>query len=757
MKTTLSANIPQDDIPRAKQGSAPLEPASNAFPWAKCVAAVTETDIEQLATWRGFSPNFVRWLKLHELFGLFNQFPAFPLHNEQGAVVGCHYRKGDGTWRYGPHGLKHKTWPLIIGDLAKALEVHAFESQWDGLSLLDKLEWHFDGIPGDTAIVITRGAENGKLLAGLIPANAELVAWPQNDPPRENGKEPPAAKWLRDIQAVVGRELRVVCVPGPNKDLNDWCKAGASAATLTAAIELSRAEEPTGAAKAASPDAPPEVFSSGTPAVLALPSGSVSISESARAIFAHIAPSRTLFWRGGALVELVDLDGTPTLSVLQPDAFRSRVERHGKLFAWRLVDGKPVLAPALMPRDTAAALLATAEARELLPPIASVLSCPVIVEAEAGQVAILGKGYHPQHGGLLVTGGELPPQVAQEEAAASLRWLVEEFVFQSEGDRSRALAALITPALRIGCFLKGNVPLDAAEADQSQSGKLYRHDLVCSLHRERAYVVTARQGGVGSVDESFAAALVAGRPFIMLDNLRGRLDSQHLESFLTAPGTFPARVPHRGEIMVDPKCFLIQLSSNGVSATRDLVNRSSICRIRKRPGFAYRDTIGELRARQPYFLGCVFSLIAEWVAAGKPRTKDCRHDFREWCQVLDWICQNLLEAAPLMDGHVAAQERAANPALTWLRAVALAVASEGRLPATLTASEICEVCDQHGVDLPGESKDAPPIQAGRLLAKVFKESPSADVDGFQITKEVRQVHREEGGAIEAKSYTFTKP
>src|SRR5262249_27912255 len=161
-----------------------------------------------------------------------------------------------------------------------------------------------------------------------------------------------------------------------------------------------------------------------------------------------------------------------------------------------------------------------------------------------------------------------------------------------------------------------------AEADQSQSGKGYRHHLVTALYNEEAYFVTAKQGGVGSVDESFATALISGRPFICLDNFRGRLDSQHIEAFLTCPAPFPARIPNRGEALVDPRRFLLQMSSNGLESTRDLANRSSICRIRKRPGFVYRDTVSELRRRQPFFLGCVFSIVAAWIANGKPRMDD---------------------------------------------------------------------------------------------------------------------------------------
>jgi hypothetical protein len=301
--------------------------------------------------------------------------------------------------------------------------------------------------------------------------------------------------------------------------------------------------------------------------------------------------------------------------------------------------------------------------------------------------------------------------------------------------------------------------MDVAEADQSQAGKGYRHDLVRAAYNECCYLVTARKGGVGSTDESFGAALIAGRPFVCLDNFRGKLDSQHLEAFLTCPGLFPVRIPYLGEILLDPKRFILQMTSNGVEATRDLANRASMSRIRKRPGFAYRDTLGELQRRQPYFLGCIFSILAAWIANGKPKTADCRHDFRDWNQTLDWIVQNLIGCAPLMDGHEAAQERVSNPALSWLRAVALAVSGENQLGKSLTASELVELCELHGLVMPGNPKNADEAkkQAGRLFSRLFTIGEKLDVDGFIVTRSVqRQSRGDAGGAIETKNYTFAK-
>lgn len=507
-------------------------------------------------------------------------------------------------------------------------------------------------------------------------------------------------------------------------------------------------------------EAPTPAQSPGEFSAMILPSSAVTISDSARAIFLRIAPNRTLFYRGGAMVEANISDGIVSLSPIKPEGFRSRAERVGRLMAWRSGrDGKPTLSPAIMSLDQAKAIMSSVEAREILPPIASVLRCPFIVESSTSEVEILGRGYHAEHGGTLVVGGDTPPQVPIDEAVNSLLWLLEEFAFQSPGDKSRAVAALITPALRMGGFLKHPIPIDVAEADQSQSGKGYRHTLVSALYNELPYIVTARTGGVGSFDESLSAALVAGRPIICLDNLRGKLNSQTLESLLTSPGLFPARIPHCGEVMIDPRRFILQLSSNGMQSTIDLANRSSICRIRKRPGFSYRDTRGELADRQPYFLGCVFSVIAEWIASGKPRTKDGRHDFPEWNQTLDWICREILHCAPLMDGHESAQQRVANPGLSWLRLVALAIESDGRLGAPVAASVLVETSSNHGLDIPGDPKsgDESHKQVGRICARIFKDSEVVEIDGFTVTRTVEDIVRADGnGSMESKRYVFAK-
>ncbi len=500
--------------------------------------------------------------------------------------------------------------------------------------------------------------------------------------------------------------------------------------------------------------------------VIELPGGEVSISDCAGKLFGLIAPTKKLFMRGGAVVGLYRRDdGLLALDILRPAAARSFFEKFGRLMAWRAgAGGGLVLKPTTCPQEMADALLQTLEAQTLLPRVEGLINCPIMRVVD-GKALASGTGYDSVTR-LFVTGGQEAEEVEVKTAVASLLDLLKDFGFQSEGDRARAVAALISPGLRTGGFIKGRVPADVAEADQSQSGKTYRQKVVAAIYNERVSLVTSRQGGVGSVDESLNQQLIAGRPFIQFDNFRGRFDSPHLEAFLTADGSFPCRVPHRSEVTVTPENFFLQLTSNGVDTTRDFANRSNIIRIRKQaPGFVFAkfpegDLLAHVRARQAYYLGCVFAVIRHWHGLDQPVTGETRHSFQEWVQVVDWIVQKVFGLGPVMDGHQAAQERVSNPALVWLRGLALAIDQTGQLNREFSATEIHSLCESTNLVIPGLREGADEDKAkrvvGTLMAKLFRDSNPLDVDGYQVTRTERLVPRDDGnagGGYTSKFYT----
>ena len=513
-------------------------------------------------------------------------------------------------------------------------------------------------------------------------------------------------------------------------------------------------------AKQASPvgDAPESVTDSGKvipPHVFPVPNGNVGNDLAAQHIFATIAPSLRLFMREGTVFEVDDKfsdggDGHARLAPMEPSRFASEIERFGakvmalettgkdQQFQWRT---------RLMGENHCRMLLHSSAAREHLPPICQLAASPVLVPDGHGGTKTLGRGWHPHAGGTFVTGKQRVPDMSFAVAFEILAELLCDFNFTSPADLSRAIASVLSPAMKLGRWIEDDFPLDVAEADQSQAGKSYRHKLIAAIYGETPFQITNSTGGVGSLDERVAGALIAGRPIITLENIRGRIDSQNLESAIRGVGRVTAR-SFRACVEVDTRPFIWQFSTNGAELTRDLANRSIITRIRKQEdGYQYKvfpegPILAHVQANQPRFLAAVHAVVREWASQGCQQTDEHRHDFRQWARVMDWIVQKLFGLDPLLDGHRDEQLRTANPKLQWLRDVIHALLTSGHDTRTaLSASDLAEASEEHDIHLPGRrnnSGESMEQAIGKLMGRIFRESNSetVTVDGRQITRQI---------------------
>jgi hypothetical protein len=505
---------------------------------------------------------------------------------------------------------------------------------------------------------------------------------------------------------------------------------------------------------------------------LILPSGYVEYSETARNMFPVLAKRRRFFVRGHALVEIAyqkllkDRQLHDVFLLLEADALRSRIEKDFACRVWREENHQYVLKPGRCTGDTAKVLLKTDEAFEFLPSISTLSAGPVLT-GEQGKLNILTKGYHDISGGIFVSQGDAVLLPELDKARKLILEAIEDFDFVSEADKSRAVASFISPALRAGRLL-GDVdfPIDIGEANESQSGKTFRQKLVCAVYRETPYVIASRDGGVGSLDESISSALIAGVPFILFENFRGQMRSQLVETCLRGVGWVPARVPHKGEIQVPTAHINWLLSSNGLEATRDFVNRAIISRISKRDSnhpfkqYPEGNILSHIKANQAEYLGAVFRIIKEWDDRGRPATNETRHDFREWAQVLDWIVQNVFELAPLIDGHAEEVLRVSDPALSWLRKVAIVIEKTKGLDQAYSTSEIVDICQGKGIELPGSrgivNSDQLSMHCGRTLGGLFSEQDQVEIDRYQVERDARTEYRQGGEPFEKYYYWFRK-
>lgn len=512
------------------------------------------------------------------------------------------------------------------------------------------------------------------------------------------------------------------------------------------------------------------LYKQGNPAAILIPGGEIQIRDTAQAIAHQFGKGTPIIYsRGGALCEVVG----GKIEDVEVHGSKTRFETRCEFVKFVKVKDKPALVSARLSSDDARAVLRSRELHDGLPPISLVAQSPVITETAKGDLRILSRRYNKECGGVLVKKPiKIDETIDGDRAVAEILRILTDFDFMSPGDKARAFMGFITPALRFGGLIHGPVAVDIAEADQSQSGKTFRQRLVRIVYGEKASLRSLHDKGVGGVNESIQAALFSGQPFIVMDNVRGKIEAQTFEMAITAEAgeAVEVRLPYRGYSSVDPTRMVFQISSNAAEMTVDLANRCSISRIRKRPpGYRFQKFDGKpvdrfLAANRPYFLSCIFALIREWHAAGKPQTiAPFHHDFGEWHGVAEWFCQRA-GLGSVMDGHGEAKARVASTAQSWLRQVVLAAAESKKIGEPLQAHDLIEISDEHDIDIPrvrdGADDKTRSMVVGRLLKSAFgkAKSETMEVDGFTIHRSMEERYVEDRqGYLDVKIYTIHPP
>jgi hypothetical protein len=313
------------------------------------------------------------------------------------------------------------------------------------------------------------------------------------------------------------------------------------------------------------------------------------------------------------------------------------------------------------------------------------------------------------------------------------------------------VAGFISPALRFAGLLKADFPLDLCEADQSQAGKGFRVNLISKIYGEQPCTITLQSSrGVGSVDESVSAAILSAKGFVVIDNMRGVVNSQLLESAIKGVGgTVMARSAYGKPTQVKTDHIVWTATSNRAETTEDLANRCIITRLRKKPlNYKFREykeggLLEHVEENRDFYLSCIFAVVRHWFENGKPRNRAVQHDFKEWCGALDWIVQNSFHLPPLLEGHRDQQERISSPGLNFLRDVCKAIAESGRLHEGLNAGDIAAELEIHGVDIPNKSKGegvSAATAVGKLLKPVFQNSNVREIEEFKVRRTEKREH-----------------
>ncbi|MBN2807977.1 MAG: hypothetical protein JXR80_00595 [Deltaproteobacteria bacterium] len=415
------------------------------------------------------------------------------------------------------------------------------------------------------------------------------------------------------------------------------------------------------------------------------------------------------------------------------------------------------LTPTVMSESQARQLLSNPVLLREVPEIKNVSDCPVLIKGDSGLEIVTGYNRKSK----VFAEGTSPAEVDCNQAFKLIIGLLSDFKFTSEFDQSRAVALLLSPALLHGGLIVGRAPMFVIEGDQPGVGKGTLANIVAAVYNAKFTNITRRRGGVGSFDESIGAALDAGRGMILFDNFRGKFDSQFAESLLTEPNV-QIRLPYRGSFDVDVTRNLFVLTSNGIEMTDDLARRVMVIDIEKQPEdyqFKHDDIVRHVKQDQPLYLGAVFALIKHWYAEGARKSAATMPSYTAWLRCVDYIITNYLFLSSVLTGNQETLSRMANPALSWLREVALYMIKY-EVFHDLSAMTICNEIDgvlpipglPDGEMLTDDNAKKAASATGMCLKKAFGENDVVRFGDVQVTRLKHWNHMHN----EMKSYRFTR-
>lgn len=301
--------------------------------------------------------------------------------------------------------------------------------------------------------------------------------------------------------------------------------------------------------------------------------------------------------------------GTPVLVPARPPLVRFHLDERCRIERGRGEKWTPTRCPA----DIAGQVVEAAP--ELgFQPVAGISRVPLFLEGEM----VTKPGYHAGTG-FVINAPALPGVGAtpsRQEAERALERLLRPFrgyLDSAEVDRCAVAAAALTAVARPSLPTAPAILLDG-NTQGCGKGKLAR--ALTALATGMLPAIITEGHSVEEMEKRISAAILAGAPAVLLDNLQRHLQSSALESGLTE-GVATIRVFGTLEVVTVPFRSLVLLTANNATLRRDMLRRALPVRIvapteapeRRRFDF---DPVAETQRDRIELLTAAFTVLRAW-------------------------------------------------------------------------------------------------------------------------------------------------
>ena len=388
---------------------------------------------------------------------------------------------------------------------------------------------------------------------------------------------------------------------------------------------------------------------------VALPRINVSHEDlralTAAAMKALLATNKpAVVFRVGDLLSRVENDdsGAPVIRVLTKDRMRHRLARVAAWYKLKRHCGATVEVSALPHETVVADILACPNPP--FPILRRVVEAPLI--GPDGSVQDL-PGYNPasQTYYAPAKGFQLRPvpenPTSQDVQRARDLLLVEllcDFPFVADADRAHAVALLLLPFVRE--LIDGSTPLHLIEKPAPGTGASLLSDVLLAPAIGRSPATLTEAHDEDEWRKRLTAKLATGPSVIIVDNVRGTIDSAALSSAITTPAWEDRILGITGMCRLSVRCACVA-TGNNPSVSNEIARRTIRIRIdakadrpwlRNCATFRHPDLREWATANRSQLVWAALTLARAWVVAGKPMRREASLGmFEEWSRVIGGI------------------------------------------------------------------------------------------------------------------------
>lgn len=354
----------------------------------------------------------------------------------------------------------------------------------------------------------------------------------------------------------------------------------------------------------------------------------------------------TLF-RFGAVASRVEAGdkGEPIIKPLGFDMMRHHLARAATWIEWKKAGDdfqEQVTAP---PKDIVSDVLATPD--QPLPVLSRIVEAPVFAPDGTLQTS---PGFHPASQTYFApasgfTVPDLPerPDGMDLETARTLivDELLGDFPFVGDAEIAHAVAILLLPFARD--LIDGPTPLHLIEKPSPGTGATLLVDMLSAPFTGRPIPTMTEGRDEDEWRKRITAKLSGGSPFVLIDNLRRRLDSAAVSAGITST-TWEDRILGLSVMARLPvRCAWLATGNNPAVST-EIARRTVRIRMDAkldrpwlRGGFRHDNLRQWASEHRGELVWAALTMIRGWIAAGRPAGKTTLGMFERWSEVVGGI------------------------------------------------------------------------------------------------------------------------